>query len=69
MEMQRLIRLPEVVKMTSLPKSSIYLKIKNDEFPRPVKTGVRSRAWQLKSVVEWMNSRPLAMGEDVNCWR
>lgn len=65
MEHQRLIRLPEVVEMTGVPKSSLYVKIKNKEFPCPVMTGTRSRAWKLKSVIDWINSRPEVSSEDL----
>ncbi|WP_420197272.1 helix-turn-helix transcriptional regulator, partial [Escherichia coli] len=35
----------EVINLTGLPKSTIYLKIKNDEFPNQVSIGSRSVAW------------------------
>ncbi len=61
----KLIRVGKVVEMTGIPKSSLYLKIKKNEFPKPVMTGVRTRAWRMDSVIDWINSRPEVSTEDV----
>ncbi|EEC5298582.1 AlpA family phage regulatory protein, partial [Salmonella enterica subsp. enterica serovar Blockley] len=36
------------------PKSTIYLKIKNNEFPNQVSIGSRSVAWVENEVNEWI---------------
>ncbi len=45
-------RIDEVSKLVSLPKSSIYKLMSNGEFPRPIKIGVGARASSLWSYAE-----------------
>lgn len=52
----KLLRMLDVIKMTGLPKSTIYLKIKNKEFPNQVSIGARSVAWVESEVNEWIES-------------
>lgn len=59
----RLIKLPEVVRMTSIPASSIYWRISRNEFPRPIKIGARASAWELEAVEAWMREK-LAAARD-----
>jgi prophage regulatory protein len=55
--MTRLIRLPEVVQRSGLPRSSVYCLIKRSQFPAPVKISVRSSAWRLDLVDRWIEER------------
>jgi prophage regulatory protein len=50
----RLLRMTDVIKLTGLPKSTIYLKIKNKEFPDQVSIGARSVAWVETEINEWI---------------
>ncbi|BBN72078.1 AlpA family transcriptional regulator [Salmonella enterica] len=50
----RLLRITDVINLTGLPKSTIYLKIKNNEFPNQVSIGSRSVAWVENEVNEWI---------------
>ncbi|MBL5883241.1 AlpA family transcriptional regulator [Lelliottia aquatilis] len=50
----RLLRMMDVIKLTGLPKSTIYLKIKNKEFPDQVSIGARSVAWVETEINEWI---------------
>ncbi|HBB8835472.1 TPA: AlpA family transcriptional regulator [Escherichia coli] len=50
----RLLRISDVINLTGLPKSTIYLKIKNNEFPNQVSIGSRSVAWVENEVNEWI---------------
>jgi len=58
------LRLPAVMSMCGLSRSSIYQAIQRDAFPRPIKLKAgRASAWIKAEVVEWMeqcvqNSRP-----------
>lgn len=54
----RIIRLPEVMTMTGLSRSSIYLLIKKGSFPAQVKLSTRSSGWFWKEVNGWLESRP-----------
>ncbi|EJU7421647.1 TPA: helix-turn-helix transcriptional regulator [Salmonella enterica] len=52
----RLLRISDVMNLTGLPKSTIYLKIKNNEFPNQVSIGSRSVAWVEKEINEWISN-------------
>ncbi len=43
--MNLIIRLPEVLRLTGLVRSTIYRKIADDTFPRRVRLGVRAVGW------------------------
>lgn len=55
--MQTLLRLPRVIEMTGLPKSSVYAAVKKGSFPPPVKIGERASAWQSDAVQRWIAQR------------
>lgn len=55
--MTKLIKLPEVSKLTALSRSSIYLKIQNDQFPKPCLLGERGVAWLSNEVENWITER------------
>jgi len=50
----RLLRIPDVMALTGLPKSTIYLKVKNKDFPTQVQIGARSVAWVESEVNDWI---------------
>lgn len=52
----RLIRLPDVMIMTGLGKTTIYKLIKASTFPAPIKLGQRSVAWSVDAVDTWCKS-------------
>lgn len=53
----RFLRLPEVMKRTALSRSSIYLNITENKFPKPINIGVRSVAWLERDVDAWVQLR------------
>ena len=53
---QSLIRLPEVIKRTSLSRSTIYAYVKKGEFPKPIKIGLRAVAWPENAIDDWVTS-------------
>lgn len=53
----RLIRLPEVLRRTGLSRSTVYAKIKSDDFPTAVQCGARARAWLEQEVSGWIEAR------------
>lgn len=55
----KLVRLPEVMKLTGLARPTIYRAIQKGQFPAPVKLG-RASAWPEHEVHEWIEAR---MGE------
>lgn len=54
----RIIRLREVIAMTGLSRSSIYMLIKKGTFPAELKLSARSSGWLWQEVHGWMVSRP-----------
>jgi prophage regulatory protein len=54
-----LARLPTVLKMTGLGRSTIYRWIADGSFPPPVHLGPRAVAWRWSDLVRWTQSRGL----------
>ena len=54
----QLLRLSEVREMTGLATSTIYELMAKDQFPKPLKIGVRGVRWLLDEIVRWIQSRP-----------
>lgn len=52
-----IIRLPQVVEITGLSRSSIYRMAASGEFPQPLKLGKRSSGWRSSTITEWLDSR------------
>ena len=60
--MERMMRIPEVVKVTGLSKTTIWRRVKSGDFPPPVRLGsmeTRSVGWPESKVNLWLNSRPV----------
>lgn len=51
---ERLLRLPEVIAQTGLNRNSVY---QIEDFPKPIKIGVRATAWVESEVQAWIRSR------------
>ncbi|WP_288446805.1 AlpA family transcriptional regulator [uncultured Serratia sp.] len=51
---KRLIRLPDVMSITGLKRSTIYLKMKDGDFPKSIPIGERSVAWVEGEVNKWI---------------
>lgn len=50
----RLIRLPDVMMITGLKRSTVYNKMKSGEFPKSVSIGERSIAWIESEINSWV---------------
>lgn len=50
---QRLLRLPEVLARVALSKSTLYARVREGAFPKPVHLGTLS-AWVESEVDEWI---------------
>jgi len=53
----RLMRLPEVVQMTGVSRSTIYRWMENGEFPRQISLGANTVAWLVSDVEDWIHRR------------
>lgn len=52
-----ILRLPEVKKQTGLARSTIYLRISEGSFPKPINLGVRAVGWVDTDISEWIQAR------------
>ena len=49
-----ILRLPTVKSRTGLSRSTIYLRIANGEFPKPVSLGGRAVGWLESDIENWL---------------
>ena len=52
-----ILRLPQVKARTGLSRSTIYLRISEGTFPKPVSLGARAVGWIDLEIQEWLNQR------------
>jgi prophage regulatory protein len=52
-----ILRLPDVKKRTGLSKSSIYLKIQQGDFPRPIALGIKAVGWLEQEIQTWLEQQ------------
>ncbi len=52
-----ILRLPQVKDRTGLSRSTIYLRISEGTFPKPVSLGDRAVGWIEFEIQEWLNLR------------
>jgi prophage regulatory protein len=50
-------RLPAVIQVTGLGRSTIYRLVANGAFPRPVHLGPRAIAWRWSDLEQWSATR------------
>ena len=53
----KLLRLPRVVDITALGKSSIYAGVKSGTFPAPVRLSARAVGWREEEIDRWVSER------------
>ncbi len=52
-----ILRLPEVKASTGLSRSTIYLRVSQGRFPKPVSLGARAVGWLEAEIQQWLQSR------------
>jgi len=52
-----ILRLPNVKASTGLSRSTIYLRISQGIFPKPVKLGGRAVGWVQAEIEEWLRQQ------------
>ena len=52
------LRLPSVLQITGLGRSTIYRMVADNRFPRPVRIGQRAIAWRQSDLESWSEARP-----------
>ena len=53
-EIFKILRLPEVRSQTGLSRSTIYLRMAEGRFPKPISLGIRSVGWIEQEVNDWV---------------
>jgi len=61
----RIIKLPEVKKITGLSGSSVYRMGANGTFPKPIRIGTRSSGWLKSEIDQWLEERIAASRKEV----
>jgi prophage regulatory protein len=54
---ERLLRRPEVERLVGMTRSTLYARIKDNAFPRPVRIGPRAVAWRQSEISAWIENR------------
>lgn len=54
-QMDSILKLPEVTRITGIGRSNLYALIQRGEFPKPVKLSVRSVGWRQSEVNAWLS--------------
>ena len=56
----RILRSPQVERLTSLSKATLYRMVNSGAFPRPIKLGMRAVGWRRDEIDQWLGSRERA---------
>ena len=60
--MDRILRIPEVVEITGLSRTTIWRRVRSGDFPPPVRLGspaTRSVGWRESEIRKWVADRPV----------
>lgn len=60
----RILRRPEVEKLTGLARSTIYNRMEQGTFPKPVPLGGRLVGWLESDLNQWISERMAEAGRD-----
>ena len=52
----RILRLPEVMRLTGLSKATIHRRYRDGTFPEPLRLGPQSIGWWRAEILEWLES-------------
>ena len=65
----KILRLPHVLELTGLSRSTLYLYMQKQEFPPQVKLGARAIGWVEDEVIAWIGKRVEIRNTDtkINC--
>jgi len=53
----KFIRIKDVMKKTGLARSTIWLWVKEEKIPKPIKLSERVTVWKESDIDEWMESK------------
>ena len=55
---RKVIRLPEVIDLTGMGRSTIYERKKKGRFPQSIQISPHAVGWYLDEVLDYINTRP-----------
>lgn len=55
--MMKLLRLPDVIELTGLSRSTILRMVDQDRFPRPLRLNERANGWLQSEISDWVAAR------------
>ena len=58
--MDEILKMSDVVRVTRLSRSSIYLLLRKNDFPQPKKLGKKIIFWTASDIQAWLETRPSA---------
>ena len=61
--MSRILREPDVERMTGMKRTTLWRWRKRGLVPQAVQLGPRAIGWRASDVEEWVKNRPFALGE------
>ena len=53
----RLLRLRDVISIVGMKRSWILQKVKEGEFPKPIKLSNRANAWRESDITQWIENK------------
>ena len=56
MDIDPILRMPAVMRLTGQARSTIYDKLSRGEFPKPVKLGQRAVGWYESDIAKWLKA-------------
>lgn len=59
LDAHQLLRLPAVIALTGLSRSTIYRLMSDNAFPKGLKPTARTIAWKATDIAHWIESRDL----------
>ncbi len=57
--MNKFLRIKDVQELTSLGRSTIWLWVKENKFPKPIKVSPKITVWEEEKVLKWMIDKSL----------
>jgi len=54
---KKILKLPKVIEITGLSKSTIYVLISRKEFPAQIKLSERASGWLESDINDWIDSK------------
>jgi prophage regulatory protein len=62
---EKILRLPNVLDRTGLSRSTVYLRVTEGRFPRPMSLGARAVGWIETEVEEWI-ARQIEVSREIS---